>query len=51
LPLIVSRYVCCVINKAGDMAIHIAADSGKLDIVQYLIQKAGVAVDVRGWVS
>jgi len=42
--------VCCAVDKGG-MAIHSAAWFGHLDIVKYLIQKAGVAVDVRGTVS
>jgi len=44
--------MCCLsVNKHDDMLIHIAAMSGSLDIVKYLIQKAAVGVDVKGEVS
>jgi len=37
--------------KDDDMAIHLAAYEGSLEVVQYLIEKAGVGVNVRGQVS
>jgi len=37
--------------KTGDMAIHLAAGAGSLEIVRYLIAKSGVGVNVRGQVS
>ena len=39
------------VNKFGEMAIHLATWYGHLDIVKYLICKAGVDVNVRGEVS
>ncbi len=39
------------VNEAGDMAIHLAAWYGHLDIVKYLISDAGVDKNVRGRVS
>jgi len=52
----VCTYVCvcvcvCVCVKLGDMAIHCAAWSGSLDVVQYLMSEAGVDKNVRGGVS
>jgi len=39
------------VNKNGDMAIHLAAVYGHLDIVKYLISNVGVDKNVRGAVS
>jgi len=41
----------CAVNQFGEMAIHLAAWYGHLDIVKYLICDAGVDVNVRGEVS
>jgi len=43
--------VRCAVNKIGNAAIHYADLYGSLDIVKYLICKAGVDVNVRGAVS
>jgi len=53
LLLIVSCYGACVlcVMKHGDMAIHVAAYNGSLDVLQYFIAKAEVGVNVRGQVS
>jgi len=37
--------------KHGDMAMHIAAQHGSMEVVQYLIEKAAVGVNARGQVS
>jgi len=49
--------LCCVLSQStstsapgGDMAIHHATYRGSLEMVKYLIQEAGVDVNVRGMV-
>jgi len=43
----------CAVKKHGlmEMAIHLAAESGSLEVVKYLISAAGVDKNARQWVS